>query len=150
MQNHSKFSWYLDNPISAASEKPRAGLKSATEKKLAVLSENHHSGIQSSFYLLQSFQILPGLPRSSPSIKESDRPISKTCCKDRLASLPPRRDQRKSFFTSFDCLTGIQTHPKSTHVTKLSEAVGKSASLVSAVQSHNLTFRRSPVDQERN
>ena len=51
MQNHSKFSWYLDNPISAASEKPRAGLKSATEKKLAVLSENHHSGIQKSFYL---------------------------------------------------------------------------------------------------
>ena len=46
-------------------------------------------------------------------------------------------------------ISRFKTHPKSTHVTKLSEAVGKSESLVSAVQSHSLTFRKSPGGQKK-
>ena len=37
-----------------------------------------------------SIHISPCLPRGSPSIKEPDRPISKTCRKNRFAPLPAR------------------------------------------------------------
>ena len=97
---------------------------------------------------MSGFQFYLACPGAALASKSLTDPSPKLAASTDL--LPSHLEETSVSFKEFWLLSDFKTHPKSTHVTKLSEAVGKSASLVSAVQSHSLTFRKSPVGVEEN